>query len=359
MNILVNLGAGWAINLDEWEKKYKEKQAFDKMPYGYCWVEDKDIRVTYLSLNKTEKKMLLNIDILMKIYFYMIKMPFLSFKFDAIWTHNDRETLFYGFLKTLPIFRKLPPIIGNIIWLTDKKINNKKLKKYGKYLNKISNITVLSKAQIEILERDFNINRSKINFVRYGLNEKIYSDKNEKSKPKAIADKKEYILMVGTDIDRDIQMFKQITLNLKEENFIFASNNIEYLNDKYEKNVTTMKCNLKEMKWLYGNSKYIIMPLKENAHASGCTTLIEAGFQGKAIITNSIRGLEDYYLEGTTAEIVDKNDLGAFLEAMKKLENKEYRNKIELSTYDFFMNKNDFTSKTYANEFLKLTKSVI
>lgn len=361
MKVLVNLGPGWGIRLEKWNMLYDCYEAFDKLPYGYCWAESSNFKIEYLQLSNIEKKICMNIDIIMKLYFYMIKFPIKAIKSDIVWTHNDRDALFYGFLKCIPILnKKLPKIISNIIWITDEEINNVKKKRYIRYLKKIDKIVVLSKAQIDILKNKFNIENERINFVKYGLNKEIYSDKKHINNPlRNINVCKDYILMVGTDRHRDIDLFKKITKYYKEEKFIFATNNDKFLNDTYEKNVITIKCKLSEMKWLYTNCKFIIMPLKNNTHASGCTTLIEAGLQKKAVVVNNINGLQDYLKEGITVELVEKNNLKSFINGIEKLNKSSYRKFIEDNAFKFFYNQYEYSSICYANEFKKITKNIL
>lgn len=360
MKILVNLGFGWAERLFDWEKKWETNEAFDILPYGYCLAENEKVKIDYIMLSKFEKKVLLNSKFLMKIYFYLIKTPYRSSKYDAIWTHNDRETIYMGVLKSIPVIRRfIPEVIGNIIWLTDEKIKGNKLKIIIKSLSKIDRIVVLSRNQIKILEEKFYVDKEKIKFVTYGLNKAVYSDIASINKPKGIVEKGEYILMVGTDVHRDISFFKNITKRFKNEIFIFATNNNQYLNDTYGENVITMKCSLSEMKWLYKNCKYVILPLKRNTHASGCTTLIEAALQRKAVVTTDMPGLDDYYLNEITVEAVKENDLEEFEKAMRKLNNINYRKKIEEKAFNNIYSNEKYSSKVYAEKFLQLTIELI
>lgn len=360
MKILVNLGFGWAERLLGWEKKWEVNEAFDILPYGYCLVENEKVQIDYIMLSELEKKVFFNNQLLMKVYFYLIKTPYKSSKYDAVWTHNDRETIYMGILKCIPIIRRyIPKVIGNIIWLTDEKIKKNKLKIIIKSLSKIDKIVVLSRDQIKILAEKFHLEKEKIKFVTYGLNKSVYSDILNNNKPKGIVEQGEYILMVGTDIHRDISFFKNITKRFKDERFIFATNNNQYLNDIYGENVITVKCSLSEMKWLYKNCKYVILPLKRNTHASGCTTLIEVALQRKAVVTTDISGLDDYYVNGVTVEAVKENDLEEFEKAMKKLNNRNYREKIERQAFNYIYSNEKYSSKVYAENFLQLTMDVL
>ncbi|MGU9380702.1 hypothetical protein ACV3Z3_04170 [Clostridium perfringens] len=359
MKVLVNLGANWAIQLDGWEEKYKKNEVFDKMPYGYCWANDEDTIVDYIILNKFEKSICLNINVLMKLYFYLIKLPIKLLKYDIMWSHNDKEALYFGFLKQIPFLRKaLPYSISNIIWITDKNFKRYKMKRIQRYLKNLDVITILSRAQINVLEEKFQVDKNKIRFITYGLNKEIYSDKKNIIKPN-IPEKflKNFILMVGTDVHRDIELFKKISKSANCEKFIFATNSNEFLNQKYPKNVLTIKCDLFQMKWLYKNCKFVIMPLKFNYHASGCTTLIEVALQKKAIILNSVNGLEDYFIENETAIVLKDNKLESFLSAINTLNNKIYRDKIAEKAFNYVYENKVYDSKEYSNTFKIISKN--
>lgn len=359
MKILVNLGFNWAYRISDWDKKWEINEAFDIMPYGYCLAADENTSIEYLKLNNFEKKLLLNNKMLLKLYFYLFKSIFCAFKYDVIWTHNDRETIFMGIIKNIPLINKFfPKVVGNIIWLTDRKLDKNKKVFYGNILKKIEAITVLSKQQVDILTNNFKLDKNKINFILYGLNKDVYSDITKINKPKNIKAINNFILMVGTDKHRDVELFKKITEKLNDEFFVFATNNEKYLNDIYSENVKVIKCTLSEMKWLYQNCKYVILPLKVNTHASGCTTLIESGLQKKVVITTESDGLNDYYLKDITVKIVKQGDLKGFIKAMNELNDDKLRLNMEQEAFNYFYCNNNFESKYYAKKFLDISKSI-
>lgn len=361
LRVGVFLGYKIAYNLDNWRADYLNDDANDTSPYGYDRVNGDSTNVEYVTFNKFEKKLLFN-KYLQYIYLYFIKLPFKLFKYDIIWTHYDKDGLFIAKLKTIPIIGRLyPKQISCFVWLIDnsREYDYKRKKLISNLLRKIDKIIFLSPTEEEKFIKEFKCNKDRLQYLPFGINIGAYSLDKDDKKPDIIKDDlTDFILAVGTDIHRDMNLFKRITEILPNYKFVLATANSKYLEDKYNNNTIVLKASLKEIRWLYKKCRCVIIPLKYNEHVSGCTTILEAAAMHKPIIVSDVPGIREYVLEDKTGLIIPLDDINSLKEAITKLINDQNLAK-ELGENAFNYIKDKFTTDNWANAHLKLSKEIL
>ena len=362
INVCVFLGYTVATNIDGWNQKYKEGIINDSMPYGYDNASSEEINVDYIRLNKFEKKILFN-RYFQYGYLYLIKLPILLFKYDVVWTHYDKDSLYIAKLRRIPTINKfMAKQVANFVWLIDKSkgYSAKKNKRISKVLSRIDKIIYLASTETQKFIDIFNVNPARLQFVHFGINFDAYSSNEPSTKPKDIDGNEEnFILSVGTDMHRDIDLLDDLASLMKDKNFILCSRNEEYLNKRYKSSNLKVVCaNLSEMRYLYNNCSCVIIPLKYNEHASGCTTLIEAAAMKKPFIISDIPGIRDYVTENETGIITPIGDAEKFKEAVLKVTSDEqYAKTLVENAYNYM--KDRFTTKKWAQEHVKITKEIL
>lgn len=356
--VLVFLGYKLACDYDDWVEGYKKGIYNDNGPYGYKNYIDKDIKVDYFRLNNFEKKVLFS-KYLKYFYVYYIKLPIILLKYDVVWTHYDKDGLFISKLRCIPLLKKLyPKQIANFVWLIDdsKDFSNRKRMRVAKYLNNIEKIIFHAKTEKQKFISYFGIDEEKLNHVFFGINFESYSNKMPMIKPNEIDCGFDYILFVGNDKHRDINCFKLIAEKFRDEKFVFITNNYNFKKQKYPDNVVVLSANLREVRWLYNNCKFVILPLKYNEHVSGCTTILEAAAFKKAVIVTYVPGIDDYIINEKTGILV--KDFGEFCISIKRLlEDSKYRDKLGENAYEYC--KNRFTTYNWSKEHIMLTKELL
>ncbi|ERM92715.1 hypothetical protein O163_03710 [Caldanaerobacter subterraneus subsp. yonseiensis KB-1] len=362
LKVAVFLGYKIALTIEEWRKAWLNDEANDTAPYGYDRVKSDNVVIDYISLNKVEKIILFN-KYLRYAYLYFIKLPIKLLQYDVVWTHYDKDGLYISKLRSIPLIQKFfAKQISCFIWLIDdsRKMNIKQINRISKLLKNIDKIVFHAPTEKKLFKEIFHIDDDKLQYVPFGINVEAYGlDKKDKC-PQGL-DKNyfnDFILCVGTDKHRDIELFSSITRALKEHKFVLASANPKYLNKKFNSNTIVLKANLLEMRWLYKNCLCVIVPLKYNEHVSGCTTVLEAAAMHKPVIVSDVPGIREYVIDGETGIIVPVGDLEAFKEAILELyKDKEYARKLGDQAYDFV--KDRFTSLNWAKAHLDLTKEIL
>lgn len=357
IKVAVVLGYGIASNIDSWSDSYKNDEVNDTLPYGYDRANDDRINVEYVKLNKFENGLLFN-KYLKYAYLYYIKLPLLLFKYDVIWTHYDNDALYIARLRGIPFLNKyMPKQIANFVWLVDnsKAYNDRKIKYISKLLNRIEKIIYHSNSETNKFIDVFETRVDKLQHVHFGINFDAYSDEKPVVKPKSVANYKEYILSVGSDVHRDIELLDNLACEFPNKVFVLCTCNPHYLTKQYKsKNMTVLSANLSEMRYLYANCSCVIIPLKYNEHVSGCTTLLEAAAMKKPVIITEVPGIRDYVVENETALLVPINNLELFSTALDKLEsNKEDADTMGKNAYNYCSKR--FTTDKWAHEHARLT----
>lgn len=358
----VFLGYSIAYNVDNWKKQYKQDKVNDTLPYGYDRAESNDVNVQYIKLNKIEKKIFFN-KYLQYAYLYFIKLPILLFKYDIIWTHYDEDGLFIAKLRGIPLLKIfMSKQIANFVWLIDssKNYSKTKIKNISKLLNRIDKVIYHSPTETEKFLSVFELSSKKIQCVHFGINFNAYSDKKPMIKPSELDDNfKNYILSVGTDVHRDIELLDKLAYKMKDKHFILCSCNPKYLNKKYKSNnLKVINANLCEMRYLYKNCSCVVIPLKYNEHVSGCTTLLEAAAMKKPVVISDIPGIRDYVLDDRTGIIAPIGDVDSFKTAVFKLINdKNYAQMLGNNAYKY--TKDEFTTEKWAMEHARISKQIL
>tara|TARA_A100001388_G_scaffold265074_1_gene236916 strand:- start:109 stop:1221 length:1113 start_codon:yes stop_codon:yes gene_type:complete len=190
-----------------------------------------------------------------------------------------------SFLKTLGLVKS--KIIFICMGLFKKKPNFLKLCIFQFILKKIELLT-LSKSEYKFL-KSFLLH-SKVEYLPFGVDAEFWLPKKKDNKCEA------YVLAVGNDLARDWKLL----VNSWEEGFpnlkIISSLPINTLKkniEVIEGNWHSKTLNDIEMRNLYRNSEFIIIPLKETIQPSGQSTCLQAMGCSKAVVLTKVKGIWD------------------------------------------------------------------
>ena len=194
---------------------------------------------------------------------------------------------------TMCIAKNLGLIKANILFINmgifSKYPNFAKLFFY-KYLFKKTTLLTISKTEYQILNKLFN--DVLIKYLPFGVDESFWYPRLKNSV-------KPYVLAIGNDLARDWQTL----IKAWEEDFptlkIITSLPISNL----KKNIEVIKGNWHyetltdiEMRDLYQDSEFVIVPLKETFQPSGQSTCLQAMACSKAVLISDIKGIWDKQL---------------------------------------------------------------
>lgn len=92
------------------------------------------------------------------------------------------------------------------------------------------------------------------------------------------------------------------------------------LNTTIPENVTIAKrFSRAELKKLYAQSQFIVLPLYDVPFSAGATAILETMCMGRAVIATRSRGILDYVVDGETGILVNPGDVAAMREAIQYL----------------------------------------
>jgi glycosyltransferase involved in cell wall biosynthesis len=74
-----------------------------------------------------------------------------------------------------------------------------------------------------------------------------------------------------------------------------------------------------ELRDLYANSLFVVIPVLDTLNASGVSSILEASAMGKALIVSDSSGIRDYVVPGETCLVVPCGDARALRAAIEKL----------------------------------------
>ena len=84
-------------------------------------------------------------------------------------------------------------------------------------------------------------------------------------------------------------------------------------------NVTMCKLSLFDLRQLYADAMFVVMPLREVEFQAGVTTILEAMSMSKPVVCSRTRGQTDVIIDGTTGVYVPPGDAGALRRAITSL----------------------------------------
>jgi glycosyltransferase involved in cell wall biosynthesis len=136
--------------------------------------------------------------------------------------------------------------------------------------------------------------KNKFYSVPFGINTNFWLDRGQK-----IFQDRDYILFVGNDGNRDFDALVKIVNSNKEINFIVVSKQLKI--DDFEYNNITLHygdwfnqtITDSELKNLYKNAKFTIIPLKESLQPSGQSVCLQSMSVGTPVIITKTDGFWD------------------------------------------------------------------
>ena len=134
------------------------------------------------------------------------------------------------------------------------------------------NVVFLGKIEYEIANKEFSRYKQKFHFVPFAVDYDFWNVDKEYENIK-----KEHILFVGNDTNREFEKIVKIASILKDKKLLLYQNTSELKNIKVDlDNVRIIdgswgnqKISDEELKKLYRDSKLVLIPLKESNQPSG------------------------------------------------------------------------------------------
>lgn len=320
LKIFVHLSSGQ--DALEWEKKWLNKQLIginDISPYGYSRANEMGCNVVY---SKTKDKspfhklirlvfrLLFGFD-----YFHAKNNQSEIYEADVIWTHTETQFLGIALLFILNKHKKRPKLIGQTVWLMDQWDEKLAIKKwlYRLLINQVDLLTFLSTEDADKARLCFP--NKKISFVHYGI-------ANEFTRPVVERNTKPIkVLSLGNDKHRDWDCLVKALGNQADIEVTIISQKLKpsAVSDYHNIKIVTVHSNEELIKH-FDNATLMVIPLKDNIHASGITVIQEGALLGLPMIASDTGGLKDYF-DHEAVYYVPTADPEAILSAVNSLAN--------------------------------------
>jgi len=358
MKIFVHLRHGF--NAKTWEDRYRKKLVPDLSPYGYHHAKKFGCEITYStdheetfikSIFRRSLAKILGFDLI------HVKRNLRNMEnADVIWTHTE-----YEFLAILFFLRKLkkkekPKIISQIIWLADRWNNFSFLKKfmYRSLLKKTDILTFHSLDNLKFIEKI--LPEVKKELVLFGIS----LDSFPIQRPEISEIRKSInVLSVGNDIHRDWSTLLDALGNKENIKLRILNRTLsKKLEEKYSNLKIIKPKNLDEIKENYKWADLVVVPLKENLHASGITVILEATTFGKPVVCSKTGGLEVYFSEDDVYYIPVRNKNLLYKAVIELKENLDLREKLVKNAQKTLIKK-DLTTEGFAKRHYKISQNLL
>lgn len=343
-----------APEIDRWNQKWNDGLSNDPYPYGYNWAESENFTVSYIKC-KT-----INNPLLRKLYQYFI-LPIKALNSDAIWTHYEADAFKIALLKKMPFIKRfIPKQVACFIWLADNFQGYSRWKRriVRWLIKEIEQIVYLAPTESIFFSNVLGLPDNKHGFVPFGINLDSYC---EGPMEKVEGLDFPFLLSLGNDVHRDIDTLEDLANRLDGKiKVVFATRNGEFIKRlSNNKNIVVVSVDLKQVRWLYKQCSFVILPLLQNQHASGCTTMLEAAVNKKAVLATKTPGLDAYIANHSTGYLIEQNQNDEFYDKIIYLLQNTDALKRMGEQAERFVRTGAFTSKDWAQTHVRLTKQLL
>lgn len=282
---------------------------------------------------------------------------FLRKKYDIIISWSDPHALIFALL--LKLTGKKIPHVALMFWIS----KPKKAALLKKVQTSIDRIVLWTSTHRDFAINVLGIPPTKIKFIPYYVDQKFW-------RPiPSITDK---ICSVGVEM-RDYPTLINALKGLDIHCHIAAGpargkmfQTVEAINNNgvLPSNVTVFPMSHLELRNLYAQSRFVVIPLLQTDSDNGLTSILEAMAMGKAVICSRTKGQIDVIREGVTGMYVPQGNSDALRDAIKYLWDhpdeaermgREGRNQIELNNNweQFIVNVKDVAQEVINEQVLK------
>lgn len=217
---------------------------------------------------------------------------------EVVYCHTEVEYL--AVAAALLFRRRRPVVVGQTIWLFHSFDIVHPLRRavIRRLLSRVD--LLVSNARPNFVLGQQIAPRGRHLYIPFGISRIFGSRTRQPGRPD--------ILSVGNDVARDWPLFRQTMAAHPDRDVRVASKVPVQVGDRQVSKVTA---DVGELLELYSTAHLLVVAVKENAHASGITTLLEAVAAGTPAIATRAGGLDDYFDDtevlfvapGSTAEL--------------------------------------------------------
>ena len=264
---------------------------------------------------------------------------------DAVWTHTEREHLAVALLQLLVPRGRRVPVLAQSVWLWDA------WARWGAVRRRL--VAVLLRTHtIEVVHSRVNLDVARrsvpgrrVELVPFGS-----ATSGSPAGRGSVVGAGPLVLAVGNDADRDWGVLAAAAVQLPEARFRIASSSSRARGVQWPANTVVRPAATRaELLELYATASVVVVPLKDNRHASGATACIEALGAGRPLVVTAAGGIEDYIRD--EARLVDVGDADSLVRALVDA----LAGRIDAPSEDAAA-RHGITQRDYVNRYLRVTE---
>jgi glycosyltransferase involved in cell wall biosynthesis len=169
---------------------------------------------------------------------------------------------------------------------------------------------------------NFESRKNKFKLTPFGVDYRFWH-----SKEKYKLEKREHILFVGNDLNRDYELVSNLAKSMEDTKFVIVSSRFSEL-ETIPKNVTLIdgmwwnnKISDSQIKKLYQKSIFSIIPLKESLQPSGQSVALQSMSSGSPVLITSTKGFwnPDKFSDNQNIFFINGNSLNVWKNRIEQL----------------------------------------
>lgn len=282
------------LGIDTWQQQALEQEMPDQTPYGYHHAAASDVQLgfskaTPMGLLARLSKKLLGLNV---IHIWRHRREI--YASDVVWTHTEHEhialLLLFRLLRLLRLLRRPPRLIAQCIWLFDdwQRLSPPVRWLCRSLLRDADAVTVHSRSNAALART--RVPGARICLMPFGISLDVFPLTR---RPVWQASGPLRVLAPGNDRDRDWSLLLATIAGNSQFELVVASSTCPAMHAA--SNLRRETPDVRRLKQLYAWADVVVVPLKENHHASGLTVVLEAVALGVPVICADTGGLRDYF----------------------------------------------------------------
>ena len=310
VHVVVVLGADQ--DAAQWRQRHARGETLDETPYGYDRAEPL-VRLSWTrSATESARARQWRRSIAGRLGFDIVHVwrnRRLIRSADVVWTHTEREHLAVALLQFFVPRGRRVPVLAQSVWLWDAwaRWGGARRRVVAALLRTQSIEVVHSRVNRDIARR--SVPGRAVELLPFG------SAASARPMVRQQAGAAPLVLAVGNDADRDWSVLAAAAARLPDARFHVASSSPRARAVEWPANATVRPAATRaELMGLYAAASVVVVPLKENRHASGATACIEALGAGRPLVVTAVGGVDDYVRD--EARMVDVGDAEALVNAL-------------------------------------------
>ncbi len=293
---------------ERWRERHARGEVLDATPYGYHRAADRFEMAWTRSHPESARQARVRRALAARLGFDVVHVwrnRRLLRSADVIWTHTEREHLAIAAV----LGRRGPPVLAQSVWLWDAWPSWSPARQRRTAALLRTHAVEVVHSPVNLADAHAAVPGRRVELVPFGSATLPSARGVEPASPPLV-------LAVGNDVDRDWPLLARVAARLPGLRFRVVSASRTARETAWPANVERVLVATRESLIRdAGEAACVVVPLRDNRHASGTTSCIEAMGAGRPMVVARAGGL-DAYVRGA-ARLVEPSDAAAMALAIE------------------------------------------